>query len=208
VSFLSLPDINDPLILPDGSILHTDGTLSRPKRSAAATSIEIPSNTEAKAIVSATRRTLSDLPLTPASTNPIAVILSYVLFGLSNTDISIATSIPEPQIIAIRSSTPFLELYETLKTTIIEQESENVRGFFVAASRAAATRVAELITDTDNPLVALKASQDILDRAGHRPADVLLIKGQMENVLKIEHYRKDGSKIDNTAPTIDLKVNP
>lgn len=198
---LSLPDIDDPLTLADGTIIHIDGSVSRPSRTSRDV-IEIPTHHDARKIVTNTRRALADLPLDPQSTNPVAIVLSYVLYGLSNTDIAIATGMSEKQIESIRMSDAFSALYETVKTSIIEIEADNVRGFMNAASRGAAHKVVQLM-ESDNEKVALTAAQDVLDRSGHRPADVILMKEQREDVMRIEFIHKDETK-RNTRPIIDL----
>lgn len=198
---LALPDIDDPLTLPDGTIFHTDGSVSRPARGARA-SVEIPTHHEARNIITNTRRALADLPLDPQSTNPVAVVLSYVLFGLSNTDIAIATGMTEDQVVNIKTTDAFTALYDSVKASIIEIEANNVRGFFNAASRGAAHKMLELM-NSDDEKVSLGATKDVLDRAGHRPADVVNVNMLAQNVLRIEVVKKDETN-KLSRPIIDL----
>lgn len=200
---LNLAEPDEPLQLADGTLIHSDGKIKRPARPAPGV-VEVPTHNDARAIVMHTRRALVDLPLPPKATNPVAVVLSYVLFGLSNTDIAIATGLSEKQVIDIRMSEPFGAMYEAVKTSVIEKESENVRGFFTAASRAAAIKMTALMTESENDAVAQRAASDILDRAGHRPADVVEHRGKVDSELKIAFIRKDATP---STPVIDLEIS-
>lgn len=195
---LAAPD--EPLMLADGTLLHADGSIKRPQRVRPGV-IEVPSNTEAQKIVARTRRTLADLPSSPKASTPIAAVLSFVLFGMDNTDIAIATGLSEQQVATIRMSDAFEQMYDTIVASMIESEADNVRGMFVAASRAAAVKVVELMESEDDK-VKLNAANSLLDRAGHRPADVLQIKSVSDNVLRIEVVEK--TKSNTIDVTLDL----
>jgi len=49
---------------------------------------------------------------------------------------------------------------------------------------------------------ALKAAQDILDRAGHRPADIVMHQHKVEGGLKIEYISR---KIDTVLPVVEIE---
>lgn len=197
-----LADPDEPLMLADGSLLYPDGRVKRAQKIASgAMPIEVPSNSEAQRIVSQTRRTLVDLPTTPKASTPIAAVLAYVLFGLENTDIAIATGLSEKQVATIRMSDAFSQMHDAVVASMIENEGDNVRGLFAAASRAAAVRTIQLM-DAEDEKVQLAAASSLLDRAGHRPADVLLVKGMMDSTMRIEYVEK---KIGNDPLTIDMK---
>ena len=201
---LNLADPDEPLQLPDGTIISANGVVKRTARPAPGV-VEVPTHNDAKNIVMNTRRALSDLPLPPKATNPVAIVLCYVLFGLGNTDIAIATGLSEQQVTDIRMSDPFAAMYESVRTSVIEKESENVRGFFTAASRSAAMKMTALMAESESDVVAQKAAADILDRAGHRPADVVELRGKMDNTLRIVHIKKDDKVIPENV--IDLEVS-
>jgi hypothetical protein len=60
---------------------------------------------------------------------------------------------------------------------------------------------------SDNDVLSFKASQDILDRAGHRPADIVEHRHKLEDALHIVIEHKDDGKsvpmIDITPETVD-----
>ena len=69
---------------------------------------------------------------------------------------------------------------------------------FADKSRNAATTVVGLL-NSDNETTQLSAAKDILDRAGHRPVDVIEHRHKMEGGLTIEYVEKK-----DDIPTIDI----
>ena len=66
----------------------------------------------------------------------------------------------------------------------------------------AATRMVDGLNST-NEATRLSAARDILDRGGHRPADIIEHRHKVEGGLRIEYVTKD----DNEIPTIDITPN-
>ena len=58
--------------------------------------------------------------------------------------------------------------------------------------------------ETAAPKYALAAAQDILDRGGHRPVDVVEHINKMDGELRIVHITKD-EKILNTIKDVDYE---
>jgi hypothetical protein len=67
-------------------------------------------------------------------------------------------------------------------------------------AKDAANKVIELAA-SDSEVLAFKASQDVLDRAGHRPADIVEHRVKMEDALNIVFIKKDETQ---EVPTIDV----
>ena len=72
---------------------------------------------------------------------------------------------------------------------------------FVSSSKLAANKMVAMV-NSSNEATALSAAKDILDRGGHRPADVVEHRLRVDGGLKIEIVRKDAS---SSFPTIDVK---
>lgn len=166
------------------------------------TSFTVPTNSEAQQIVIEARRKLTDLPALPATMTPIAVVIAYSMFGLDNTEIAVATNLTVSQVTNIK----MLPEYETMYNNIIEQvmkaESNNVRNMFVKHSKRMADKVMQIAEESESDMVALVAAKDILDRAGHRPADMIIEnRNKTENELRIVFVKKDETP---TIPMIDI----
>jgi hypothetical protein len=195
----TLPDPGAPLVLADGSLLHPDGTIERKKSSE---NVLVQSDGQAQHILAKTQRKLIDLPSTTDMCNASAVVLSYSLYGLSDEDIAIATNLSVKQVGIIRMSDVYTKLQEAVVEQIIESDSDNIRAFLSAASKSAAMRVVQISASQDE-MLALAASKDILDRTGHRPAEIVNHKHTMDGGLRIEIVDKT-SKTNTPNVTLTL----
>lgn len=161
--------------------------------------LTVPSEREAVEKILNSRKRLIDLPVPPAQMNGLAVIVSYSIMGLSDEDICTALSLTQEQLGRIYVSDAFIEVKNTIIDTILEADTENVRQMFVQHSASAARRVATLAQYAEDEKVQLKASQDILDRAGHRPVDVHEHRVQVEGGLRIEYIEKKPLDLPNVT---------
>ena len=144
---------------------------------------------------------LSDLPASPRQMNGVAALIVYRLLGMPESDIAEALGTDIEKIKAIADSSLFTDLYGKVSNQVMDLNSESIRVRFAAMSRDALNKVYEIMSDSDDKN-ALKAAQDILDRAGHRPADIIMHRHQVEGGLKIEYISR---KIDAQLPVIELE---
>lgn len=192
-----LVDNNEPLKLHDGTLVYPDGRIVSPGEDRM---VEIPSNAEARELVVRTRRKLSDLPDVPRTMNAISVILTYTLFGLDDTEISIATNLTVDQISRIRSNEAYTRMHETVVSSILDAESDDVRDIFRQNAREAANVFVHAMK-SDKLGVKMNSAAQILDRGGFRPVDVIEHRHQVNGGLRIEIVKKDAD-----TPTIDMGV--
>ena len=144
---------------------------------------------------------LSDLPASPRQMNGIAALIVYRLLGMPETDIAEALGTDVEKIKAIAASSLFTDLYGKVSNQVMDLNSESIRVRFAAMSRDALNKVYEIMSDSDDKN-ALKAAQDILDRAGHRPADIVMHQHRVEGGLKIEYISR---KIDTVLPVVEIE---
>jgi len=188
-----------PLVLADGRIVHPDGNIVDPKQEKL---VAIPTNREATQLVLAARRKLSDLPDVPRTMNTVSVIMAYSLFGLDDVEIALATGLTEGQIGRIKVGDPYTKMYETIVGSILETETGDVRDLFRQHSRSAVTKLLTVLEHTKSETNRIAVARDILDRAGHRPADVVEHRHKMDGGLTIEIRRRQ----DKVIPVIDIKL--
>lgn len=198
-----LPVGNEPLVLADGTKIDT--ATGKVMRDTANAFVAVPSNREAQKIIARTRRTIGELPAPPQELSAVALVAFYTLYGLGDNDIAIALDgkLTVDQIKNVRELDAYVEFMDSAKANILHTESTSVREVFEQNAFAAANRVAELAA-SDNDVLAFKASQDILDRAGHRPADVVEHRHKMEDALQIVIKKVDTTK---EVPMIDVTPN-
>jgi len=187
---MSLPtDILEPLILADGTKIDpSSGKVIKEKRQTGF--IEIPSASEAVAIVAKTRRSATELPLPPSNMNAMSLVLFYTMWGLGDADIAITSGLSLEQVKSIKKIDAYKKFFTDITNSVLEQEAGDIRSFFKQKARTAAEKIVEIAEDDDGVL-GFKASQDILDRAGFRPSDVVEHRHTMENALQIEYIRND-----------------
>jgi hypothetical protein len=199
---MQLPIDNEPLVLADGTKIDpTTGKVIKDKPTEKY--YEVPSNGEAQKIVARTRRTIGELPHPPKQLSAVALVAFYTLYGLTDTDICIAldNKLTVEQIKNIREQEAYKEFMVTAKENILHTETNTVRELFEQKAITAARRITEL-AESDVDVLAFKASQDVLDRAGHRPADIVEHRHKMEDSLNIVITHKTDREPD--LPMIDV----
>lgn len=190
---MSLARSSEPLKLADGRVVYPGGDIADPR-----TPVSVDTGVET-VIRPQVRRKVSDLPALPKQMNAIGAIFSYVMFGLDDEEIASATGLDVAQVAQIRDSDPYRQLHEAIIRTVLDGQSDTVREMFARNARHAATTMVEAL-QSGTRADRMAAARDILDRSGHRPADVVEHRHRMDGGLVIEVVRRDSVKI----PTIDM----
>lgn len=181
----------EPLKLADGTLIYPEGEEPEKEQSL----VEIPRHDEAVEDVTYRRRRLSELPETPDRMNVLSVILTYHILGVSNYDIATVLGISETRVERVLLSDTFIELQRHMADQILEKDADEIRSVFSRGAKKAARRVERIIEGEDDTL-ALSASKDFLDRAGHRPVDIVEHKHKLEGGLTINYVqKKDESRL-------------
>ena len=198
---MSLASSDEPLKLADGSLVYPGGRVVGPDRDMSPPRfVEIPTHREAQRVITATRRKLSELPEVPKTMNAVSVVLSYTLFGLGDEEIAIATGLTVDQVGRLKCSDPFTQMYDAVVRNIMESETDVVRDILAKNARSAAAAMVEAL-QAGNRSDRMAAARDILDRSGHRPADVVEHRHKVDGGLVIEYVRRD---VGEKFPTIDM----
>ena len=194
---MALADHNEPLKLADGSLVFPGGRMVRGGEEF----VEIPTHREAQRVITATRRKVSDLPEVPKTMNAIGAVLSYTLFGLDDEEIAIATGFTTDQIGRIKVSDPYTSMHEVVVRTILDSETDVVRELLAKNARGAAEVMVDSL-QAGSRADRMAAAKDILDRSGHRPADVVEHRHRVDGGLVIEYVKRGEEKV----PTIDMEI--
>lgn len=195
---MSLVDPNDNVItLADGRKISANGKEIKPK----APLINIPANSEAQKLVIKANRRIADLPALPERMNGSSVVLVYSLFGLADTEIAVATGLTVEQIEIIRAHDSYQTMMEELRKNVIAADQDAVRKMIHQHTVAAQSKIIDVMQNSEDDKTALKAAQDVMDRAGYRPVDIVEHNVKMEGTLRILHVEKKSS---NNLPVIDV----
>lgn len=192
-----LPDGVEPLVLADGRRINP--VTGREVQSVAKV-IALPTARDAIAAVTRARRKLSDLPAPPRASNALSVVLTYTNIGLSDEDIAIACDLTVEQVQRMRKTPAYAALSEAVTKALLETDSDDVRTYLAQHARLAAQSIVTAVQSQDEA-IALRASMDVLDRAGHRPADVVEHRHRMEGGLTIEIIERSSA---NDVPSVPV----
>jgi hypothetical protein len=127
--------------------------------------------------------------------------MGYVLFGLDDESISEVTKLTVDQVDRIKKSDPYSQMYDAVVRSVMDAETDVVREFIAKNARTAATVMVDGL-QAGNRADRMAAARDILDRSGHRPADVIEHRHSVDGGLVIEYVKRSEDKV----PTIDMGV--
>jgi hypothetical protein len=192
--------MSEELVLADGTRINT--RTGRPVRQNGALPgyIDVPTHRDAQRQVISVRKRLADLPEVPEKMNIIAVVAAYYMFGLNEYETALAIGCTERQVTNIRMTEAFTSLIDAMTSNIVESQQDDVRTLIAGQARSAVNVMVSAM-GSENEQVAVVAAKDILDRAGHRPVDVVEHRHRVEGGLTIEYVKKGG---DDGMPTLEL----
>lgn len=149
--------------------------------------IAIPSKEEAAQKVHSLTKKVSDLPAPPDASNPIAVALSYELFGLSVEETALAMSVPLQVLNRIRATEHYSQFKQGVLTNLRDRTIDSVTKKFEEKADAAAQKITDLV-DSPSGLISLSAAKLVLEKAqGSKTQD------PMKTGLQIVIYNNSGS---------------
>jgi len=189
---MSLAQSGEPLRLADGRVVYPGGNVNDAEQPKAVIEQDTPR-------VVNVRRRISDLPATPRQMNAIGAVLAYALYGLDVEDIAEAIGTTIDRIEKIKACDPYKQMHDAVVRTVLDSETDVVRELISKNARTAAQVMVDALqagTRADR----MAAARDVLDRSGHRPADVVEHRHRMDGGLVIEVVRRDAVNV----PTIDM----
>jgi hypothetical protein len=197
-----LADGNEPLVLADGTKIDPNtGKVIKDESQKQRSYVEVPSVSDAQREVTRQRKRLADLPAPPKQMNAVSAVCFYRMMGLSDDEVAYATGLDEEQVGRLVMSELYTEVRNDIVKSILDQDAEDVRDMFAQNARNLANRLFDL-ANSDDEKVAIQAVNSGLDRAGHRPADVVHYKHSVEGGLTIEYVDR---KSDDNTPTLDVE---
>lgn len=154
-----LARVGDPLVLPDGRVVQDQ------KARAARLSADLghlnPADYRPQK-----RRSMKDLPSQVGVVTGAAAVLIYTLYGLSDRDIIHVLKITMPELEQLRQHSIYSEFFTVVQQEFINANSDMLQSRIAAYGNVAVERVGDIITSSPDDRVALRASQDFLDRTG------------------------------------------
>lgn len=165
--------------------------------------VALPSREEAEQIVHRAKRRLADLPALPDSSNPIACVVAYELFGLGIDDIAVALGISVTQVNTIKNHDAYKLIRKSVIENIKNEGKEEVLELFKSHRMKAAQNMIDFM-DHGRPNVAMKATETVLQASGiNLKPDHKDSGDPMKSGLTIVYV--EGDKDKNT-PLPDVKL--
>lgn len=177
-------------------IITPDGRVLQERSPPHATRVEIPTRSQAQRIVTNTRRKLADLPALPKQLNALSAVLVYSMSGLSDEEISAATSLPISQIAGIRNTPAYCVLENNVIAAVRDSFTNEAADVLVRARIKAAEKL-ESHLDSDFDAISLRAAEAVLSK--HADA-VTNTKSSSMDALLIEVVDKRNSAL----PSLNL----
>lgn len=153
----------DPLVMANGRIIQPEGS-----------AIDVESKVtklSSKTFRASKRRTIKELPAIPGMVNAISCVLFYTMLGVGDREISEALKITTDDLKNIRKSPAYEECFQLIAEEFVSANSNLISARIAAYSHDALTSVADVAFNGKKEEVRLRASTDLLDRAGHAPRE-------------------------------------
>lgn len=175
----------DPYVLPGGVLVQEDTFGGE---------LVLQEHTSAGDFRAKARRAINTLPDKPEVLNIIAAVLLYTLLGLTDREIGHIINIETEQIGAIRSSPAYIECFDAITKELINANSDHLQSKLAAQAANALNTIIDLSMNGKEQ-TRLRASSDLLDRAGIKPQDA---NRSNQNELRIVIMK------DEQAATLEL----
>lgn len=154
------------LTLADGKkVLRSGRVVTDVPSNAVAVSREIVSGRAASRALERMHRKLGDLPDIPQKMNPVTAVIFYSMIGLDDESIATALQATEAQIATIKQSELYGQLVALFDRTVFDEARRDAKHIIAKATNRAATRMVDAI-DSDDPLISLSASREVMKIGG------------------------------------------
>lgn len=129
-------------------------------------------------------RSLRDLPAPANMMKAVAVIMTWTIMGLSDSEISEELGISPTELRQIRGHRAYAEAFEVVFSEFVRANSQFLQARIAAYGGDAVNTLAAKLS-SKNELVQVMASKDLLDRSGLRPVDLAGKNTADQNEFKI-----------------------
>lgn len=162
-----LARVGDPLVTDAGVIINPDGYVN-----GKALPKEKPSMVlDAGTFRPLKKRNLKELPADVGTINGVAAVFMYTMLGVGDREIADALGVDAKRIEDVRAHSAYKECFDNVVDTFINKNSDLLAARIAAYSHSALDMVGFLSTNAQKEETALRASTDLLDRAGVKAKD-------------------------------------
>lgn len=193
----------DPYVLPGGVLLKPDrfgDEVEEENEQLPASAVDV-ANFRSKG-----RRSLAGLPDKPEVLNIVAAVFLYTMLGITDREIGHILNVDSADIGAVRQKGVYKECFETISRELINVNNDNIHNRLAAHANAALGTVIDLSLNGEKEQTRLRASTDILDRAGIGPENVQGKNSQNELRIVIMKEKDAQASLELNGEVIDAVV--
>jgi len=183
----------DPYVTASGKVIQAENLFATP--------IDPPKSM--KAYRPLRKRSVPDLPASPNVMKGVALVFSFTVLGISDRDIAEICNITPNEVRQIRSHAAYGETFEIVATEFVNAKSQRLVSKIAAYADDALETVRDISVNGQKESNQLKASIDILDRAGVRPKDTAEMGKSQQNELRITIVKSDDTEVAVDGITLD-----
>jgi hypothetical protein len=188
-----LPPWGDPYVMADGKIIQPEVLFENQ------TKTHVKSSSEYRP---QRKRSIPDLPASSKVMKGIALVFTFTILGVPDRDIAEMLGITPSEVRQVRTHPGYGETFEIIASEFVSAKSKRLVSRIAAYADGALDNVYNIAMHGTKENNVLKASIDILDRAGVRPKDLAENKG-LQNELRITIVKNDDTEVAVDGMTID-----
>lgn len=164
----ALARVGDPLVTETGQKIDPEGYASgRPVKEAPPAMV-----LDAETFRPTKKRSLKELPAEASLINGVGAIFMYTMLGVGDREIADALKITVTQVEEVRRHSAYKECFDIVVDGFINKNSDLLAARVAAYSHSALDVVGSIAMNGKKEETKLRASIDLLDRAGVKPKDV------------------------------------
>lgn len=163
----ALARVGDPLVTDKGQTIHPEGYVNGKPLPKEKPNLVL----DATSFRPLKKRNLKELPAEVGTINGVAAVFMYTMLGVGDREIGDALGIDVRRIEDVRAHSAYKECFDVIVDTFINKNSELLAARIAAYSHSALDVVGHLSVHAHKEETKLKASTDILDRAGVKAKD-------------------------------------
>ena len=118
------------------------------------------------------KRNIKDLPAEVPMINGVGAVFMYTLLGVSDREIAEALKVTVSEVEQVRAHTAYKECFDIVVAEFISKNSDLLAARIAAYSHSALDTVGNIALNGKKEETKLRASIDLLDRAGVKAKDV------------------------------------
>lgn len=195
----ALARVGDPLVTAEGKTIDPDGyAKGRP----------LPKEAPALVLDAANfrpikKRSLKEMPGEVGMINAVAAVFMYTMLGIGDREIGDALGLSGNQVDDVRRHPAYKECFDMVVAEFINKNSDLLAARIAAYSHSALDVVGQISANGKKEETRLKASTDLLDRAGVRAKDIADKGSTNKSELRI--IVVDNSKDKNINLSVDME---